>query len=748
MHIGLKLKLVIPLIIIVALTLFISIGTVVKETESTLIAAGRERVLHSATIVGNSMAAQINRAKTDIRFAVNIPSFIYILNSNDLKWHKSREDFVKYVNALLQRIVSFSNDYDSFFVVNDQGLIISSSESSDVNQVNVSKEVWFQEVMKGEQVVLSLPFRKVKNGSPLVAVAGRLKHEAGFNGAIVGFINVSRATKNIFASNYNEGFNSVIISKDGMVRASSAESLIGSFVYKDKKWLEQITSQDSGYVEVNDMGVNKLVAFYKLPDLDFYALECVNIEHLLEPVRSIERLGWIVMFIAVLGACFVIYIIAMPVVRDLLSLASYADKVGAGQLDEKLNIERNDEIGVVSVAFSSMVVQLKNMIYMAEAATRAKSDFLARMSHEIRTPMNAILGMTYIALQNNPNLTQRNSLLKIQTAAQNLLGIINDILDFSKIEANKMELELTTFSLSGMLKSIYDLLDLKASDKKIDLVFSLDEKVPDIVVGDSLRLSQVCINLCNNAIKFTENGSVTLHVIQVKEENQKVTLQFSVSDTGIGMQADSLEHIFEAFTQEDGSTTRRFGGTGLGLAISKLLVELMHGKIWVDSTVGVGSTFYFTVILEFKENAEPLEQVKVCTDESECILIEQARILLVEDNEVNQEIASELLHGLINIYPDVANNGAEAVELCREKEFDLVLMDIQMPIMDGLEATQNIRALEVPWAKKMPIIAMTANAMSGDRDKSLLAGMNNHITKPINVSELQSVLMTWLLKAK
>ena len=389
--------------------------------------------------------------------------------------------------------------------------------------------------------------------------------------------------------------------------------------------------------------------------------------------------------------------------------------------------------------------ELAEATQAAQAASLAKSAFLANMSHEIRTPMNAIIGLTYLVRRDTREPEQQDRLKKVADAAEHLLSVINNVLDFSKIEAGKLQLERAEFSVGQVLDGIRSMLAQRAAEKQLRIELDVDPALAARpLLGDAQRIAEVLLNFAGNAVKFTEQGFVRLSARVEREQGAQLHLRFEVQDSGIGISEEAQARLFQDFEQADSSTTRRYGGTGLGLAICRRLAHLMHGEVGVQSQPGAGSLFWFSLPLELPAASGPRAALPLSRNHIAQDLQQQfagTRVLLAEDNAVNQEVAVALLSSA-GLQVDVAEDGQQAVDMVQQRDYALVLMDVQMPVMDGLDATRAIRASA--RGRLIPILAMTANAFAEERQRCLDAGMNDHVAKPVVAEQLFATLRLWL----
>ena len=500
---------------------------------------------------------------------------------------------------------------------------------------------------------------------------------------------------------------------------------------------------------LNEAGqrVRALAVPVALRNANWRAVAVLPMEHIDEEVRR-TRTRIVALTLAAFAASLLLsFVFARWLANPIGQLVEVLQSIGESPVGHRPRerLVETTEVAALQGAVAGLQVRLSTQRDMrrakeqAEESSRAKSSFLANMSHEIRTPINAIMGMTHLVLKTVLSTQQRGYLNQIGTSSRHLLGVVNDILDYSRIEAGKLSLECIRFSLEKVLRDAVAQVEQKAVAKGLALSVSIDPDVPDALMGDPLRVTQILVNFLSNAVKFTTRGTVVLRAKAAKQDADSVALELRVTDTGIGLTEQQQTLLFQSFEQADDSTTRRFGGSGLGLAICRQLATLKGGEVGVESQFGQGSTFWFRASFAraLELGPAPLHSAPAV----DLSALRGARILLVEDNELNQEIAVALLSDA-DVEVRVARDGQEALRTLEAEAFDVVLMDLQMPVMDGLEATREIRR-RAPLAG-LPVIAMTASAMHSERAACEEVGMNDHITKPIEPDVLFGVLSRWV----
>ncbi len=693
-----------------------------------------------------------------------------------------------YAHDARSRIVNMKNTYYyvDIGIANPRGNILDHTNEEFIGD-DISRQAFFQEAMLGK-VSVSAPYR-YKN---MVVYAVASPVYSLENNAIIGVVyNVSKLTDTMSERMHLGELGYIFVSdKNGSVFIHKDSTKVLSKNLFETDWGRDILVQGSGALTFEESGRSKRVFFDVLPETKWIAGAVLDLGELSAPGDRVRREVTALSILILLVLTAIIYLFVKNIVDALLKAVRYAEQISQGVLDNDLDLrgteqgifyqikyawketlnslkgkkdpqlsskqaqnldqfKRDDELGVLYNALQVMVGSMRSMVKKADDASRMKSEFLANMSHEIRTPLNAVIGLAHLYLTNEDEVEKkRDYVQKIEVSGKSLLGIINNVLDTSKIEAGMFELENTHFSIHEVGEQIITIYHDVAANKGIELSFDVEKDLPQHYIGDRVRLGQVLNNLVGNAIKFTEKGSVSVHCfagadlaekLEVPEGRVPVAIQ--VQDTGIGFSQEQGEHLFKPFAQADASITRRFGGTGLGLVISKQIIELMGGTLLVESVVGQGTTFTIVLMLDPAEDKQTQLAQKVEDDIAQHISLKGKHILVVEDNMINQLIMEELLQRT-EATISMADNGQIAVDMTQQETYDLILMDMQMPVMDGIQATKIIR--EQYTVDSLPIIAVTANAMKEDKEKGIAVGLNDYLTKPIDPQNLMIVLHHWL----
>jgi len=694
----------------------------------------------------------------------------YKKHSGNLEFHDGFEYGMlkhKYGDHLYELLQHYKI-YDAFLIDLDGNILYTIKEESDLGTnllngtyagTNFAKA--YKKTRQSGKALFSdfelyEPSQDIKAG---FFTAPMLDKEANFIG-VFAYQTIPSDLSHVFQKYNTEGFQFYIVGADGYLRSDISSEQSTLKYQLDTKiidiWreehvlntIEEHTESLHAYQGVNNTPVLGIHVPIDIPDVQWALISEVSYSSVYKDKKEffadILKYFSIIFIITILISFYISRRIASPIIE----LTDVSSELQKGKKNIKVSTQAYGEIKTLQTNFNQMTKSLfeneKSLIEAkeyAEKATRTKGEFLANMSHEIRTPMTGILGFVEQLSKRESEPERIKKFNVIQNSGKQLLNIINDILDFSKIESGKMDIDTHPFHVKELIQNTTDIFSQLASKKNIDFTYVLDSNLPKYLLGDEIRIKQVIFNLLSNAVKFTpEGGKVTL-VTECRSDIN--TFYIAIKDTGVGISGKKLQTIFEEFSQEDTSTTRKYGGTGLGLAISSKLIEMMHGKLQVRSVLGEGSDFYFEIPLVACKEDECKEE-RISQDEEVLKLKFSAHLLIVEDNKTNQMLMSMILEDL-GITFDIANDGVEALEHFKSDTYDMIMMDENMPNMNGVEATKQIRHMEkMSSLHNTPIIAVTANAMLKDRDRFLSAGMDDYISKPYSETDIVSVLKKYI----
>ncbi len=702
----------------------------------------------------------------------------FVDEENPAKKTSAYEEMISYADMLYSAELYFGIDATLNEYSVKTGASFANFKPFDVLSPAKEYDHWYFDCIKSpHNYTLNIDIDKVSNQRRLW-----INHKVTRNGSTLGAfcsgLQFEQVVKELFGRYDAASVRGFVVNEKGVIQMDSTLTKRDELPeYEKERRIQEISRDSSFTVAMNEYFKSDDVYFSSQNEPKVFTLETGpygyvslapiagsnwTVVTLFNSVSLFSAAKLLPLLYAVLGALFVYIIVISVLTRKLLfvpfnALIDSLNRAGARTEEKIFGYNLDNEFGDISRTIQNMRERLASYndelltaMLAAEKASRAKSEFLSNMSHEIRTPMNAILGMTSMAKSTHDPTRKDYCLDKIETASTHLLGIINDILDMAKIEANKLELSAVPFRFADMVRDAVGIIRLKADEKSQRLTIRIDENIPDTLVGDDQRLRQVITNLLGNASKFTpERGAIELEARLNGRADSLHTIRISVKDSGIGISREQQARLFDSFEQAESSTSRKFGGTGLGLTIAKRIVTTMGGDIQVESEPGKGAMFSFTVALPTGEESARTEAAPALAPEDSLPAapadLAGHRILLVEDVEINREIVLALLEPT-GLAVDCAENGAEAVEMVRRDpgRYDMIFMDLQMPEMDGFEATKRIRLLDVPRGATLPIVAMTANVFHEDVEKCLAAGMNDHVGKPLEIDKVLAVIRKYL----